>query len=486
MLWSTLVLYAASVHGLPQENAQNTGGFNFSAILRHNIQIEAHMADTIKGLDTVLPYSEGPLEASKNEVDLTKIPESERKCLFLRNSMKTKGLKSTLDINPYPNGDDIVTGDDERNFEVRVSKTWTNSKKLGWNKEFSEEVGHSKTLEASYFNGAFSAAFSATFYGNQRTTTGQNSEALAQTEFETAVDEKFKCPPKSICRFVTWTYMRTVEGTCFLTPYYNEQCANTGHGNRYSLGLIPICSPAAEIADEFYNFITRVKDLGGYGPDVQGIKMPKPENLRNVYEQKCSFSYALRYDNGMPVSASANIIQKYHDPKAKKVQVTKVPKALGWRQSKAGDEVCQLEGGWSWLPPNDFYIPRKDGGNGEWARRDDLAEPEGRKDKCPSPIESLSKRAAAEELRRRDAGDNSPVDDNTLEDDEPPAYDLVKVDRLKDGLQDFVQELSQRDSEGFVANPIGKADSSKRALTPREEGSITSCLAEVVKRYGSG
>ncbi|KAG8416760.1 hypothetical protein J3459_013666 [Metarhizium acridum] len=494
MLWTTLVLPAA-VYGLPQQNAPNvpnTGGFDFNAIIRNTPEVQAHMASTTKGLLKILPYSEGLLKDSllkdpKAKDILKKLPESDLKCLFVRNSMQEDGSTSTLDINALANVD-VVTGDKEQPFHVSKSTARTDSQRLGWNKESSDEVGASVTGELSAGFLTWSASLSTTVYGNMRTTSGTNGEASTQNDYETTVDVTLTCPPKSICRYVTWTYMRTIRGTCTLTPYYKAQCANEKNRNLYSLGLMTHCSPAEEIAQKFYSFTTYIKELSGYGPELQGIKMPKPDIALPKYEQKCSFSYALRYGDGRPVSASANIIEKSPDPNAKKIKVASIPKAIRWRTTKAGDRVCMLQRGWSWMPPNDYYVPKEEGGNGEWVNRGDWPEPEDRKIKCPdlmTPSSNISQRAEEEEEEppRRDARDDAPVDDDAFF-EEPPHNDRVKVVIIQDGLPGFEGVLSQSPSEGFVADRIDTGESSKRALAPREDGSMAGCFNDLIQRLG--
>lgn len=478
MLWATLPLSAA-VYGsaVPRQNTQNTGDFNLAEIIRDSPQVQAHMKSTMSHLGKVFPFSEGPMSASKGGVDLlnsAEIPEFDRKCLFVRNSIKETGWQSSLDVNPHPNGDNVVTRENEEPMTISTSAVKTNSYRLGWNKESSKETGQSVTAEVSVGYGPFSASLGTTVYGNQRMTEGQNAEMSKQEEVSVKIDRPYTCPAWSICRVVTWTYIRTITGSCFLTPYYNETCGRgeAGNGNLYSLGLLRSCSPSDKIADNFYEFI-----LGQtvYGPDLEGIKMHITEGVIPRYQDNCSFSYTLRDEHRTPVSAIANIIEKYPDPNAKKIEVTSVPKARKWVNSKAGDLVCSLERKWSWMPPNRFYISSTDGGDGKWHNRDDLPQPEGCMETRPD-TESKSKRAEAE------------LDNNSLE-EEPPAYDGVKVDILQDGMPAFLEKLGQSKSEGFIANRIDEAKPSSREVHGRAADyipNVRDCLADFVKKNTQG
>lgn len=488
MLWAALPLSAA-VYGsaVPRQNTQNTGDINLAEIIRDAPEVQAHMKSTMRHLGKVFPYSEGLMSASKGGVDLlnsAEIPEFDRKCLFVRNSIKETGWQSSLDVNPHPNADDVVTGATEEPMTISKSTVKTNSYRLGWNKESSKETGQSVTAEVSVGYGPFSASLGTTVYGNQRMTEGQSLETSTQDEVSVKIDKPYTCPARSICRVVTWTYIRTITGSCFLTPYYNETCGKGegGKGNLYSLGLLQLCSPADKISNNFYEHVPRKP---GYGPELNGIKMP-PEGATPKYHQSCSFSYTLRDEHGTPVSAIANIIEKYPDPNAKKTEVTRVPKAIEWRLTGAKDLACRLERDWFWMAPNRFYIPTKDGGNKKWQDRDDLPEPEGCKEKRAEYDEPKSKRAGDEEAEEPPS--YSGGDNNNLE-EEPPAYDGVKVVILKDGMPAFLEKLGQSKSEGFVANRIDEAKPSSREVHGRAADyipNVRDCLADFVGKNGQG
>ncbi|KID84369.1 hypothetical protein MGU_08455 [Metarhizium guizhouense ARSEF 977] len=472
MLWATLPLsatvYASAV---PRQNTQNTGDINLAAIIRNHVQVQAHMRSTMSQVGKVFPYSEGRMDASEGGVDLlnfAEIPRFERKCLFVRNSIKEEGWQSSVDINPHPNADDVVTGDKEETMTISKSTVKTNSQRLGWNKESATEVGGSVSVGASAGYGPFSASLDVTVYGNQRETNGQSVETSTSDEISTKIDKP------------------TITGSCFLTPYYNEQCGKGkgGKGNLYSLGLLRYCSPSDKIADKFYEFILWHP---GYSPDLEGIKMHKTEGVIPMYQKNCSFSYTLRDEHGTPVGVIANIIEKYSDPTAKKTDVIRVPKAVEWRETGAKDLVCRLQRGWSWMPPNRFYISRKDGGDGDWQDRDDLPEPEGCKEKRAEYMQSKSKRAEDEEDEEppRYSGGY----DNNFDKEEPPAYDRVKVVILEDGMPAFLETLGQSKSEGFVANRIDEAKPSSREVHGRAADyfpNVRDCLEQFVGDNGRG
>ncbi|EJP60794.1 uncharacterized protein BBA_10262 [Beauveria bassiana ARSEF 2860] len=437
MLWTALSFSAAVAHGaiIPR---QGSGDINLAALIRNAPQVQRHQKSIQGALNKGLPYSEGLLEASKSLVKLDGLKEEERKCLYLRNTVKQDGFQSYMDINPHSDAPDVVTGDKEKKIEITTSTAVVDVERLGWNKEVATEIGGSATIEASAGIGVFSASLSATVYGNQRTSEGQNGEASKQTEFRQDVRREEVCPPNSICRIVTWTYTRTIKGKCFLNPYYDEQCA-TGNKRKgkYSLGLFPTCQPLQGVATQFFDFdYDNYKSASGFGPENQGLKMHKPEIVKaNKYDEDCTFTYALRDENGTPVKATANIIETEPDSSVKKSAVTKTPKAVGWFEDEDGVRSCELEDGWFMQANSAYYIPTEAGGQGVWEYRDDLPEPQGLKDKCPQ-YSSLTKRAVAGSKKG------------------PPPNPLFKVVIIDDGVPEFLKKLTKTNSDGYAANLI--------------------------------
>ncbi|OAR05843.1 hypothetical protein LLEC1_04270 [Akanthomyces lecanii] len=437
MLWTTLSFSAAVAHGaiLPRQRA---GDINMAALIRNAPEVQRHQKSIQRALNKGLPYSEGLLEASKSLVKLDGLKEEERKCLYLRNTVKQDAFQSYMDINPHPDAPDVVTGGKEKKIEITTSTAVVDFEKLGWNKEVATETGSSATIEASAGFAGFSASLSATVYGNQRTSGGQNGEASKQNEFRQDVRREEVCPPNSICRIVTWTYTRTIKGECFLNPYYDEQCATRGKKKgKYSLGLFPTCQPLQGVASQFFDFDhENYKSASGFGPENQGLKMHKPEIVKtNKYDEDCTFTYALRDENGIPVKATANIIETEPDSSVKRSAVTETPRAVGWFEDEDGVRSCELENGWFMQPNNAYYIPTEAGGQGVWEYRDDLPEPAGLKDKCPQHS-SLTKRAAAVSKKG------------------PPANPIFKVVIIDDGVPEFLKQLARTNSDGYAANLI--------------------------------
>ncbi|OAA41147.1 hypothetical protein BBO_05683 [Beauveria brongniartii RCEF 3172] len=455
MLWTALSFSAAVAHGaiIPR---QGSGGINLAALIRNAPEIQFHQRSIQKALTKGLPYSEGLLENSKGLVKLDGLKEDERKCLYLRNSVKEDGFQSYMDINPHPDAPDVVTGKTEKKIEITTSTAVVDVERLGWNKEVATEIGGSATVEASGGIGVFSASLSATVYGNQRTAAGQNGETSKQTEFRQDIRREEVCPPHSICRIVTWTFTRTIKGKCSLTPYFDEKCS-TGdkRKSKYSLGLFPGCEPLTRVARQFFTFDEdNYRSALGFGADFQGLKMHKPAMIAaNKYEEDCTFTYAIRDENGTPVKGMANIIETETDSSVQKSPVTKTPKAMEWFVSDEGVESCQLEEGWWMQPNNAYFIPKSAGGRGAWEYRDDLPKPELLEEHCPK-YASLSKRGFqyASPSKRAEAGSSKQG---------PPPNNLVKVVMIEDGVPAFLASLAKTNSEGYASNSKGYASNSE-------------------------
>jgi hypothetical protein len=247
---------------------------------------------------------------------------------------------------------------------------------------------------------------------------------------------KRTCPRNSICRIVTWTYVRTISGTCFLTPYLDAKCLDGGK-DKYSLGLFPFCQPLAGVASQFFDFDQdkiKAQASPGFGPDLQGIKMHKPELVRtNKHEENCTFSYALRMENGDPVKAQAIIIEPL-DSQPEPPEVTEVPKAIEWEYDD-GDQngSCKLENGWFWESPYSFCIPKSSDEPCKWWSRKQWPKPEGHEEKCPNSTGMIARAVA---------------DDDAA----PPMNNLVKVEIITDNIQEFVSQLEKHKSDGLAAN----------------------------------
>ncbi|KAK9444904.1 hypothetical protein VB005_01363 [Metarhizium brunneum] len=487
MLWTALSLSAATAHGavVPRQ----AGDFDLAGVILQSSQVQRHLTSTKRFMGKEFPYSEGPMEASKAALgdkfkdDYDHFEASERKCLYIRNSFIKEATQSFFDVVPNVDAPDTITEDEEETGSVTESKAIVDTQRIGWNKEESTETGGSVTAGVQSGISAFSVSLSATIYGNQRTTGGQYGEASKQTEYTVTETKNWKCPKNSICRHVTWTYTRTLKGKCITTPYYDAQCANSKHSKaKFSLALFGKCTPSVRAGDQFYTYSDNAfgdfdgdlnTKIPGYGPDNQGIKMPKPEVIAShkFADDECSFTYVLRDKSGSPVRARGNLIEKESSPLSAQVKVTKVPKALKWIKGPDDQTMCELEGGWYWMPGNQWYISPKDGNTAnEWARRAELPDPVDLEKNCPANGQAKSKRALPP------ANKLSAV----------PANDLVQIDITQDDMPAFLAELEQSQSEGFVANTIDD-----KAQPVRREGwgyppgrNFEHCLDQNIKQNG--
>lgn len=429
MLWTMLSVSAASAYGavMPRDTF-----FDLAAVIRNDKKVQGGLKSTERGIVDGALYSEIPLKDSKIKLD--NVLEDERRCLYIHNFVKSES--ASLDINPNSDYPDRISGGEAIPLEITTSVAKINSERLGWNKEKSTEVGGSATIEASVGVGVFSSFLSATVYGNQRTTGGQNGESSKQTEWTYSVKSTENCPANSICRIVTWTYIRTIKGTCSLTPYVDSKCLGRGD-SKLSLGLFPTCPAVRSIALDFFNFnYDNIHGELSAGPVSDGITMQRPEYVHGLKQTtKCSFSYALRTKDGEPVKAQALLTESLAD--TEKSQVKDVPEALRWYTDKDGDRFCLLKNNWFWLPSDEFFIPVKEGGLGKWETRTDLPKPKGLDEKCP-PVGSESKMSARAE------------DDSIVP---PPKNTLYGVKIISSNVPEFLTQLGNKENNaGFVAN----------------------------------
>ncbi|OAA73182.1 hypothetical protein ISF_00083 [Cordyceps fumosorosea ARSEF 2679] len=493
MLWTALSLSAATTHGAVVPR-QDGGDFDLAGVILQSTIVQRHLTSTKKFMGKEFPYSEGQMEASKNALGATfkdnydHLAEKERKCLYVRNSFSKEATQSFFDVVPNVDAPDTITEDKPKTGTISTSKAIINTERHGWNKEESSEIGGSVTVGVQSGISFFSASLSATIFGNQRTAGGKHGEASKQTEYTVTNTEPYECPENSICRHITWTYTRTLRGKCFTTPYYDAQCSNSQHSkNKFDLALFGLCSPSSRFGKEFYTFNDTAVDstlqgelnnkITGYGPDNQGIKMPKPEIIASrKFEEDCTFTYVLRDKSGNPVRAMASIIERDNNPLIPQVKVTKVPKAVKWVAAEDGKKMCELENGWYWMPGDQWYIPPADEDSpDEWVRRAELPEPVDLKKNCPKNGKVASKRALS--------GRALPPPNNLGED---PADDLVEMKIIQDDMPAFIKELEESNSEGFVANTVDE-----KAQLVRREGwtywkthTFENCLGQSIKQNG--
>ncbi|KAM3504297.1 hypothetical protein MY10362_003640 [Beauveria mimosiformis] len=483
MLWTALSLSAATAHGAVVPR-QDGGGFDLAGLILRSKNVQDHLMSTKRWMGKEFPFSEGLINASRDKLgaefkdNYDHLREPERKCLYVRNSLAKEATQSFFDVVPHTDAPDTVTGDEPRTGTISTSKAVINTERLGWNKEESKESGISVTA--------------VTRFGSQRTTGGQNGESSKQTEFTVTNTEPYNCPKNSICRHVTWTYTRTLRGKCFATPYYDGQCANSEHSKKkLSLALLGNCQPSTRFGSLFYNYKDGAfKDtwgeldsqIRGYGPDNQGIKMPKPEVIEShKFEEECTFTYALRdKKTGDPVRGSANIIERLDKPLTPQVQVTKVPKAVGWVAAPEGtegsDKMCELEDGWYWMEGDQWYIPHEDEEiPDDWVRRAELPNPVDLRKNCPKNGKVAAK---------RDLSARALPPPNKLGPE--PAEDPIEMKIIRDDMPAFIKGLQQSDSEGFVANTVDE-----KAQLVRREGWVypkshyfENCMKQSIAQHG--
>ncbi|KAK8150549.1 hypothetical protein G3M48_001124 [Beauveria asiatica] len=496
MLWTALSLSAATAHGavVPRQDA---GEFDLAGIILQSKNVQDHLTSTKRFMGKAFPYSEGLMNASRDKLgaefkdDFDHLRKSESKCLYVRNSFAKEATQSFFDVVPNSDAPDTVTDNKARTGTISTSKAIINTERHGWNKEESKESGISVTAGAQSGISFFSASLSVTGFGSQRTTGGQNGEASKQTEYTVTNTEPYECPENSICRHITWTYTRTLRGKCFTTPYYDGQCANSEHSKKkFSLGLLGNCQPSTRFGSLFYNYKDGAfKDtwgeldsqIRGYGPDNQGIKMPKPEVIEShKFEEECTFTYALRDNSGNPVRGTANIIERADKPLYPLAKVTKVPKAVRWVPAPEGtegsDKMCELEDGWFWMEGDQWYIPPTDDESpDDWARRAELPNPVDLRKNCPKNGKVAAK---------RDLSARALPPPNKLGPE--PAEDPIEMKIIQDDMPAFIKELQQSDSEGFVANTVDE-----KAQLVRREGWVypkshyfENCLKQSIAQHG--
>lgn len=458
LFWTTLSVSAACAYGSVLPRAAY---FDLAAVVLNDPAGRDLLESTkSKIVDNGVLYSEGPLGDSK-EADLDNVLEEERKCLYLHNSVKSE--ETSLDINPHADYPDRISRDNPLPLKITTSKAVIDTERLGWNKEKSTEIGASVTADTSVNAGFFSASLSATVYGNQRTTGGENGESSKQTEWSYTVESNEECPPNSICRIVTWTYIRTIKGTCSLIPNVDTQCLGHSEGAKLSLGLFPTCPALKSTALEFFKFNDdKTQGELSAGPVVEGVKMHRPEYIQGLkHERKCSFSYALRTKEGDPVKSQALIIESRAE--THKTLVTEVPAAKRWYTKPDGGRYCLLENNWFWLANNEFCIPANKGEACKWETRTDLAAPKGHEEKCNPRATDTTKVSA-----RAENDDIIP----------PPPNTKFGVKIISSNLEEFV---AQKDNNaGFVANLMdGRLYVEEPGYIIKEPTSINECLNKV-------
>lgn len=464
--WASLFLAITCVYGLVMPRA-GQGDVDLAMLIRDTEQVRGHRDNVLGALHKHLPYSEGPLKTSKLET------VKNSGCFTMRRVVKPHSYQSTLDVVPtFDLPYDTVTGVYEESVTITSSTAKIDTARLGWNKEKSSETGGSVkagvSAGASAGLGFFESHMTTTVYENESWTEDKTGKKAMQSEFRTELTETKKCPPHSICRAVTWTYTRTISGTCYILPLLDTRCAmpdsEMARFGNTSLGLYPDCSPISDIASQFFEF-SSPRAAPGFGPDLQGVKMHRPEAVsRNIFEAPCSFSHPLRWGNGNLVKAQAfvsfPIVTGAQLPtplqaitSADGVNSTpvnqQIPNAVEWVEKEKGKAYCKLQKGWSWLPPNNFYIPKKQDGTDDYAAQPSWPKPQGIDEKCPQYKSwgNLSGRADAK------ADEESPAPNGTVGDateQETSAAKSLHVEMILDDMPRYISLLQDASFDGMT------------------------------------
>ncbi|OAA35305.1 hypothetical protein NOR_08060 [Metarhizium rileyi] len=292
-----------------------------ASLLRNAKEIQGHMAVMQRTLVHEIPYGDGALTDS--DLDLGRdLIKKERQCIYLRNAMKPETAQGRLDFVPHADYPDQITGDQDVTLEITSSVAKIASKNLGWSTVTAKGSPESSTFD---FFARSVKDIDTTFLHRKKDYKGAAASQVSEkTEFRTDMKLSRVCPAKSVCRVVTWTYTRTVQGSCFLMPYLNTRCVGDVNELKYSAGLFADCSPIKSIAYNFFDISDA--DLGAglepaFGPDWQGIKMADPKVVKGFkyHQNNCTFTYVLRLDNGEPVRAQALIIEPWGSTPSKGV-----------------------------------------------------------------------------------------------------------------------------------------------------------------------
>ncbi|KID89576.1 hypothetical protein MGU_03623 [Metarhizium guizhouense ARSEF 977] len=466
MHWAAVFFLAASVCG--SIITRDSHDISLAKLIGNNEIIRAHKENILRGMsDDILPYEEGLLQETQR---LNYFPKQERECVYLRKFMNPQGLQSNIDISPHADYPDQITGEEARTIKVHTSTAKITGKTLGWNKEESRDLGGSVTLDNSLNFGVWKASLSVTAYGNWQTRNGESGESSEQTEYKSDIKFTARCPPYSICRVVTWTYTRIFTGTCFLLPYLDGKCLG-GEPGKYSVGLFPSCDPVWKLAFPFLDYDLReMRDSSPWpalGPDLQGVKMPRPGTFSgNKKEGNCTFSYALKWEDGSPVRGQALIIDTRPRP---------VPEAIEWIKDDDGT-ACRLAKAWFWKPPNQFFVPVPPRGAGQaegyWENHSDWKKPGGHEEKCSPHTRPEEDTGPEEDTELSKRAEAAPPSKNTT----------TRIEIILDDVPRFLAQLAKTKNQGFVPTaPAKEPDANKaRSIAMREEDKYTAkeCLAK--------
>ncbi|PHH59374.1 hypothetical protein CDD81_3333 [Ophiocordyceps australis] len=406
LLWTAICFSTSCACSLVLPRA-SLGNVDLAKLIHDTPQVAGHKENIIQAVKNDVPFTESRLTVGQASA-MKYVKETQRKCFYVRRVMDPESIETEVDVVANVDQPDEVTGEYEVPISISSSTATVNMERLGWNKEVMDESGGSASASAYVGLGMFASSVSATVFGSQRWSDGQSGDTMKQREYRLDVTKVRTCPPFSICRVVTWTYTRKLSGDCFILPILDTQCIDRGQtkGNT-SLRLYFGCPPIDDLIDQFFDY--KILWTNKFGPSLHGVTMHVPETVRrNKYQAKCTFSHALRWDDGTPVRAQALIteplgskrvenggeseqeeqgeqgVQGEEEEEEEAVAIPdNIPRALEWKlrkNSKFG--YCRLENNWAWEPDSWFYIPKSDGGSGAWQDQPSWPRPKGVDSKC--------------------------------------------------------------------------------------------------------
>ncbi|EQK99559.1 hypothetical protein G6O67_005635 [Ophiocordyceps sinensis] len=393
---------------------------DFASMLRNTQEAKDDISYVTKASAKVrhLPYSESRLESA--EIVKT-VADDKGKCFYLRRVMKPETVKVTIDIAPTIDKR-FISGAGETTLTVTSSTAKIDTTKLGWSKDRTTEVGGGAGGSASVSGGipgvaSFGGTFAWNVYGSHRWGSGESGDQSQQTEFTKTETITTRCPARHICTIATWTYTKTISGSCYMLPIVENACYFDKTSDQKQNVSVAVFTEGKfketlwPIMDNFFEMeasagIDPVQPQNA--PEQQDVKMHDPSHVVRIkHETECSFSHPLRNNDAKrtPFSTQAHIsvpVQEKKDtgqeskdePGEENMDeqietvaedskdpfedcATKNAVAKSWT-NKTG---CELENGCHYYPTTKRYwvLP----GTTTWEERPDLAEPKGLEEICP-------------------------------------------------------------------------------------------------------
>lgn len=349
--------------------------------------------------------------------------------LFLRGVMKPESVTNSIEIYPFVDEETINGGTRESRLVLTSSTSKIDSSRIGWATESAEEAAGIFSSGAGAHSIVYSAHIDATYIGNQRWSKSGNTESGAHHEFREDRTMELTCPPNTHCSAQTWTYMRTISGTCHVLPIvestkswlarnewvieddchtfrkvFSTDKNQTWQQKPSNVSLAGINNDCVSpLASKFFELSGRPQ---GFGDSYQGVFMHKPDVvLKYKHEFPCNFTYALRRPDGAPYRTTVILNQALPQKdgsdarEPSRPMLGRIPQAVGLNPKNQA--LCDLEDGWKYS--------RKEGGNwfqaanAGWAEHPDWPSPERLSERCPSiasmPLSKIAERSTREAKR---------------------------------------------------------------------------------------